>query len=565
MRARLCLLCHNRWHAEQEGRKADTTLERARGALDRYDWPVAYELLSEAGVDASADPVALAVLADAAWWVSRIDECITARERAYARFEAVGERRHAACQALLLYDHHIWKARPAVAGGWLRRARRVLGPDMACSEYGGLLVREAEATHSEGGIDQAIDIAERGLELGRRLQDPNLEADALQAIGRLLVDAGRPADGLAYYDEAMLLVVEGRLNPFETGKVYCSLISACEELSDHQRAAEWTEFGARWSEGHPVTVFPGLCRVHRAEMLQRRGAWVEAEEEARRAYAELCDVNIFNSGIAFYEIGEIRRRLGDLDGAEEAFGRADELGRQPQPGLALLRLAQGRADAATAGIARAVSEESWNRLNRAKLLPAQVEIALAAGDPENARAAAQELDAIAQQYESVGLRAAATLARGRVELAGDDANCACATLRRALHDWQALDLPYEVASTRVLRGLACRQAGDEEAASSSFEAAAAIFQRLGADVDAERARRLRTGSAPLPEGLTEREAEVLRLVAAGHSNKEVAQQLFLADKTVARHLSNIFAKIGVSSRSAATAYAFEHGIVGAPR
>ncbi len=522
-------------------------------------------MLTETGVATSADPAALEVLADAAWWVSRIDECITARERAYALYVEEGEMRPAARQALLLYDHHTWKARRGVAGGWLQRARRVLASEAECAEQGGLLVREAEATHSHGALEQAVETAERAVEIGRRLADRNLEADALQAIGRLLVDAGRPAEGLAYYDEAMLLAVEGKLNPFETGKVYCSLISACEELGDHQRAAEWTEFGARWSEGHPVTVFPGLCRVHRAEMLQLRGEWAEAEEEARRAYTELCDVNVFNSGSAFYEIGEIRRRLGDLDGAEEAFRRADELGRQPQPGFALLRLAQGRIGAAATGIARAVSEESWNRLGRAKLLPAQVEITLVAGDVDTARAAVAELEAIAQEYDSTGLQAAASLARGRFELAVEDPSCACGTLRRALHEWQDLELPYEVASTRVLMGRACREAGDEEAAVSSFDAAAAIFQRLGAGVDAERARSLRTGAASLPEGLTEREAEVLRLVAAGHTNKEIAGRLFLADKTVARHLSNIFAKIGVSSRAAATAYAFEHGIVGAAR
>ena len=522
-------------------------------------------MLFEAGVAASADPIALDVLADAAWWVSRIDECIAARERAYAAFEADAQRVQAARQAILLYDHHIWQARPAVARGWLQRARRIVAEEPEGAEHGGLLVREAEATHSEGRLDEAIELAERALALGRSLHDPNLEGDALQAIGRMLIDTGKPREGLSYYDEAMLLATGGKLKPFETGKIYCSLISACEELSDYQRAAEWTEFGARWSEGHPAAVFPGLCRVHRAEMLQRRGAWVEAEEEARRAYAELCDVNVFNASIAYYEIGEIRRRLGDIAGADEAFRRADELGRQPQPGLALLRLAQGKTEAATTGIARAVSEESWNRLSRAKLLPAQVEIAVAVGDVDLARAATGELDTIAREYDSPGLRAAATLAQGRVELAGDDPSSACATLRRALHEWQALNLPYEVASTRVLMGLACRRAGDEDAAVSSFDAGRAIFERLGADRDVARVRELR-GTAPLlPEGLTAREVEVLRLVAAGHTNREVAEQLFVAEKTVARHLSNIFAKIGVSSRSGATAYAFEHGIVGSAR
>jgi len=553
------------WHnlVNTTGGRTTDAVAQARDRLASCDWSAAYELLGEAGLDvSSADPGALEVFADAAWWVSRLDECIAARERAYALYEVAGERRHAGRLAMLLYDNHCFKARQAIARGWLRRAQRMLAPELECSEQGGLLVREAETEHSQGGIDHAVVLAERALDIARRVGDSNLEADALQAIGRLLVDGGRPTEGLAHYDEAMLLAVEGKLNPFETGKVYCSLISACEELGDYQRAAEWTELGTRWSEGHPVAAFPGLCRVHRAEMLQLRGDWAEAEEEARRAYTELCDVNVFNSGVAFYEIGEIRRRLGDLDAAEEAFRRADELGCQPQPGLALLRLAQGRVDAAASGIARAVSEESWNRLNRAKLLPAQVEIALAAGEAETARTAVEELEAIARAYDSAGLRAAATLARGRFELAEDDANGACGTLRRALHEWQALDLPYEVASTRVLMGLACRRAGDEEAAAASLEAATAIFRRLGADHDAERARTLGADRGALPEGLTEREAEVLRLVAAGHTNKEIARELFLAEKTIARHLSNIYAKIGVSSRSAATAFAFERGIVG---
>ena len=543
----------------------DATVEHAREALARCDWSEAYELLAEAGIADSTDPNTLAALADAAWWVSRLDECIAARERAYGLYEEAGDARRAARLAMLLYDNHIFKSRRPAAGGWLRRAQRLLVSEPECPEQGGLLVREAEAEHTQGAVDRAIETAQRALDIGRRLGVADLEADALQAIGRLLVVGGRPAEGLAVYDEAMLLAVEGKLSPFETGKVYCSLISACEELGDYQRAAEWTEVGARWSEGHPVTVFPGLCRVHRAGVLQQRGDWAEAEEEARRAYTELCDVNVFNSGLAFYEIGEIRRRLGDLPGAEDAFARADEHGRQPQPGLALLRLAQGRVDAAAASIARAVSEETWNRLGRAKLLPAKVEIAVAVDDWEGARAALADLEVIADEYDSPGLRAAAALARGRLELGAGDPAAACATLRRALHQWQALDLPYEVASTRMLLGRACRAAGDEEAASSSLDAAAAIFQRLGAALDAERARGLRGGGLPLPHGLTEREAEVLRLVAAGCTNKDVAAQLYLSEKTVARHLSNIFAKISVSSRAGATAYAFEHGIVGATR
>lgn len=541
----------------------DATLERARAALARFDWPAAYSML--AGTAEASGPEAQAVLAEAAWWLGQLDECITAREQAYARFERAGEGRAAARMAMLLYDDQCFKGRRAVARGWLQRAKRLLEAEPACLERGQLLTREAEVAHGEADLERAIDRARQALELGRALGDADLVADALQCTGRLLIAAGRPAEGLAFLDEAMLSVAEGTLGPFATGKVYCSLISACEELGDYQRALEWTDVGARWSEDHPSAVFPGLCRVHRAELLQLKGAWAEAEEEARRACTELCDVHLFNAGAGFYGIGEVRRRLGDLDEAQAAFRRAEEMGFQPQPGLALLRLAEGRVDAAAAEITRTLSEEPWDRLRRAKLLPAYVEIVLAAHDVESARIAVEELDAIAAEYRTPGLSGAALLTRGRLALAEGDVRVACGTLRQALHEWEALDLPYEMASTRVLLGLARREAGDEDGARASLDAAVALFQRLGAGADAGRARALREDGDPasLPAGLTAREAEVLRLVATGLTNRDVAGELFLSEKTVARHLSNLFVKIAVSSRAAATAWAFEHGIVSA--
>jgi ATP/maltotriose-dependent transcriptional regulator MalT len=343
------------------------------------------------------------------------------------------------------------------------------------------------------------------------------------------------------------------------GKVYCSLITACEELGDYQRAFEWTEAGQHWADTNTVAVFPGLCRVHRAEMLQLRGEWARAEEEARRAYTELCDVHAFNAGAAYYAIGEIHRRLGDLAAADDAFARAAELGREPQPGLALLRLAQGRADAALAAIRRAVAAEEHD-LGRAKMLPAFVEIAIAAGATAEAEAASADLDAISQDFATPGLRAAADLAAGRVALAGPLPADACAPLRRSLHAWQDLDLPYEMGTTRLLLAQACRAAGDDDGADASLAAAIALFDRLGIASLAARARAART-PAELPRNLTAREAEVLTLVAAGRTNKDIAAVLHLSDKTVARHLANIFVKIDVSSRSAATRFAFEHGIV----
>jgi ATP/maltotriose-dependent transcriptional regulator MalT len=536
-------------------------VERARAALARHDWPAVYAMLTAAEGPERDDTAALETLADAAWWLSKLDECIATRERAYSRFDAEGDARGAARTAIHLYSDHTFKGRSAVAGGWLQRARRLLDGLPECVEQGLLLINEAEVANSAGELELALEKAERAVEIGRRLHDRDLEADGLQCSGRLLIALGRPADGLALFDEAMLSAVEGRLGPFATGKVYCSLISACDELGDFQRAAEWTEVGGQWAENHPFAVFPGLCRVHRAEVLSLKGDWAEAEEEARRAYTELCDVNVFNAGSAFYEIGEIRRRLGDFDAAEEAYRRADELGRSPQPGCAFLRLAQGRVEAATSSISTALAGVTWDRLARAKLLPAQVEIAAAAGDLAAAGAAATELDEIAEEYATPWLRAVADLARGRLDLITGKPEAASGALRRALHHWQTLDIPYEVASTRVLLGSACRSVGDEEAAAGSFDAAAAIFERLGADADADRARELREGKTQFPDGLTAREAEVLCLVSSGQTNKQVAGELFLSDKTVARHLSNIFCKIGVSTRAGATAYAFEHNLV----
>ena len=281
----------------------------------------------------------------------------------------------------------------------------------------------------------------------------------------MLVDQGRPEEGLGYLDEAMLSAVEGRLGPFTTGKVYCSLISACEELGDLRRAAEWTDATARWSEHHPFALFPGVCRVHRAWALQCRGQWTRAAEESVRACSELAGISHVHTAAGFVELGEVRRRVGDLEGAEEAFREAEALCGRPQAGLALLRLAQGRVDAANAIIERALEEETWNRLARAKLLPARVQIAVACGDLASARVAANELDAIAAEFGRPALLAAAASARGRLSLADGDANAACATLRRALDLWQDLDVPYEVATARLLLGQARAAPGTRKAPS----------------------------------------------------------------------------------------------------
>jgi ATP/maltotriose-dependent transcriptional regulator MalT len=342
------------------------------------------------------------------------------------------------------------------------------------------------------------------------------------------------------------------------------MISACEELGDLRRAGEWIDATARWSQHHPAAMWPGICRVHRASLLQLRGDYPTAEREVRKACAELDGFHMGNVAAGFNELGEIRRRLGDLEGAEEAFARAESICGSQSAGLALLRLAQRRVDAATTIVTRLLDAQTWNELARGKLLPARVQIAVAAGDLESAANAADELERVAAAYKSPALHAAALSSRGRLQLAQGNSRDACVTLQRAVVEWTQLEVPYEVATAQLLLGQACRHCGDEDGARQSLERAAGIFDRLGAAIDSHQLSGLDAPTS-LPAGLTDREAEVLCLVAAGRTNKEIATSLYLSERTVARHLSNIFTKIGVNSRTAAAAFAFEHQLADATR
>jgi ATP/maltotriose-dependent transcriptional regulator MalT len=538
------------------------SLAAVRDALRSCDWQAALDAASAVPAQtALIDAERFDLLAEAAWWLGRLDECIAARERAYLMFDGLGEQRRAGQCAVWLYEHHAIAARPAMAGAWLQRARRALDHEPDCVELGALLLREAERAHGGGELDRAHALAGRVTALGRTLRSPDIEAEALQTTGRILIDQGRVAEGLSHLDEAMLFAVEGRLGPYSTGKVYCSLISACEELGDLDRAAEWTEATLKWARQHPFAIFPGICRVHRAVVLGRRGRLAEAEREAERACAELRGSHVGNSAAAFAEVGEIRRRLGDLDGADEAFAMARQLCGQPCGGLALLRLAQGRVDAARS-IVDGCLQGATSMLARARLLPVCVHVAVAAADFDGARDALAELERIDSVYGIPYLRATVLSTRGRLQLAQGD-SAATETLQRAVETWQALDIPYEIATARTLQGQALRAAGNGSAAADCFAAAVELFNRIGARLDA---RRVLVDRKPArPAGLTEREVQVLRLVAAGLTNNEIAGELQLSAKTVSRHLSNIFTKIGVTSRAGATAFAFENELVDASR
>jgi DNA-binding CsgD family transcriptional regulator/tetratricopeptide (TPR) repeat protein len=378
--------------------------------------------------------------------------------------------------------------------------------------------------------------------------------------GRVLVKKGQVAAGMTLLDDAMLEALSGRLDPTWAGTIYCHLMDVCHELADVRRSAEWTLATSRWCDKLPdANLYPGICRVHRAQVMQVQGDWDGAESEADRACRDMLGVHIGTAAGGQYEIGEIRRLRGDSTGAEEAFKRAHELGRDPQPGLALLRLAQGRIDLAVASM-RAALDATEDPLARARLIVAQVEIALAAADIGAADTTTSELEETATTYSSPGLQAASKAARGAVLLAQGRALEALAELREACRRWQEIEAPYEAAKNRLLLADAHRALEDEDAVTLELDAADAVFRRLGADWDV-RSVSNRRAAATLPAGLTVREVEVLQLVAAGQSNREIAAKLFLSERTVHRHVSNILAKLAVPSRAAATAFAYEHSLV----
>jgi DNA-binding CsgD family transcriptional regulator len=355
----------------------------------------------------------------------------------------------------------------------------------------------------------------------------------------------------------MVAVIAGELSPVPTGFVYCGAIEGCHEAYELRRAREWTKALTGWCEKQPEMVaFTGRCLVHRAEIMQLEGAWDEALAEAERAQGR-AGMSGSGRALAHYRRGDLFRLRGAFAGAEEAYREASQLGREPQPGLALLRLAQRNANAAAATIRRADAEVT-EPSRRVALLPAYVEIMLAVDAIEDARRGCSELEELARGFEAGMVGALAAHARGATELADGNHQAALGPLRRAVEAWQELGAPYEAARSRVLVGLGCQALGDGDAADMELDAARTVFAKLGAEPDLERVSRPDTAGRA---GLTPRELEVLRLVAAGNTNRAIAGELVLSERTVDRHVSNIYAKLDVSSRAAATAYTYEHGLL----
>lgn len=497
-------------------------------------------------------------LAMSDYLAGRDGDCVASLGHAYHQLVDRGDRVAAARGAFWLAFVLINNGSAAVAGGWLARAHRLLGAERAdCVENGYLLLPDAFRLAAGDQYEDAGTLARQAAEIGDRFGDLDLAALARSVQGRATIRLGDIASGVALLDEAMLAVTTGEVSPVVATTVYCGLIEACQELYDLRRAREWTAALSGWYASRPeVRLNRGRCLVYRAEIMLWNGAWPVALIEAQRAREQLAGrAPQPIAGAAHYLLAELHRLRGRSEPAEAEYRSASEYGREPQPGLALLRLAQGNIGTAQAAIRRAAAGAP--DCHRPTLLAAYVEIVLAAGDISAAVVAQRELEEFAEHVATPALRAMAAQAAGGVLLAKGDPAAALGPLRRARVGWQTLEVPYEVARCRIRYGQACRALGDEETAGMELDAARSILNRLGAAA---------LPAVVLPpaisgDGLTTRELEVLRLLATGMTNRAIADQLGLSGKTVARHLSNIFLKLGLRTRSAATAYAYEHHLM----
>ncbi len=549
------------------------SLTDARAAFDREAWSDAFEGLVAADRQSPLAPEDLDCLATAGYLIGRDAEAADARTRAYDRHveqgNAIAAARSAFFLAFTLLDR---PGQQSQASGWLARARRLLDEaGRPCAERGFLLCAAGFQKTIEGDVEGAHALFGEAATVGAEFCDPDVTALARHGVGRALLRLQRKTEGLALLDEVMLGVTRGEVAPLVAGVVYCSVIGACHELFDWRRAQEWTTALAGWCTAHPdMAPFRGSCLVRRSEVMQLRGDWTGAIDEARRACEWLArQPASADLGAACAQLAELHRLRGEFDLAEERYRLASQAGARLNAGLALLRLNQGQAEAACAMIRRAL-QETRDRRPRAHVLRAAVEILLAAGDVPSARTAAEELSQLAAEIDAPFLHAAAATAAGAVALAADDVSTALSKLRDGAVIWQQLDAPYELARVRTLVGIAYRQMEDLDGASLEFDAAQETFERLGAAPEAAHVAALvaaaasSAAAAPVRAGeggLTGREVEVLRLVATGRTNRAIAADLGISEKTVARHLSNIFIKLDLSSRAAATAYAYENKLV----
>ena len=489
------------------------SLERARTAMEEHAWSPAFEDLSSLDASGTLAPEDLELLGEAAWWSAHPKESIDAFERAYTAYIADGNPRRAAYVALRLANDYVESRDLALWNGWVRRASTLLEDEAETVEHGYLALElfRGAALFGRGTVEDAGRYADRVVEIGTRFGERDLQAYGVAFRGWLLLMQARIQEGLSMVDEAAVSAVAGELTPYAAGGIYCLTIGACRTVADYRRAGEWTEAAMRWCERQSVSGFPGVCGVHRAEILRLRGAFSDAETEARQALESLMAFGMLSSaGWGHNEIGEIRLRLGDLEGAEEAFERAHQLGQEPQPGLARLHLARGNPDAARASIATALADAEDAPM-RARLLPTMVEASLAIHAETDAREAAEELRGIASAIDMPMLHALSHQALGATLIYEDDAAGSVSELRSAVRHWTETDAPFETAEARRWLAVAHRAGGDESAALLELRTAKAAFERLGAGVEAERTE------------------EMIRAGAGGHAGRRVVRTFMFTD------------------------------------
>lgn len=527
----------------------------ANDAMRRHAWPEALLEFSAADADEPLDPRSLEVMATAAFWSGHADDSMKAWERAYTGHLEQGDPQRAAAAALQVARRQAWRLNPAQARGWRATAERLLSGQPDCRERGELLNQEAYGLIVLGEFETAHDRAVEAFEVGARCSARDTQAMALNLQGVALVRAGEVERGLRVLDESLAAASAVDLDAFATGLIYCLTIGLCRDLADFDRAREVADATTAWCEENAITGFPGICRVHQAEIHRLRGDLAKAETEVQAAIEDVLPRALAWSGMAFNELGMVHLRRGRLDAAGEAFDRAQELGMEVEPGRSLLHLAQGRHQLAFAGLRRALERPSAVLFDRARLLSALVEVSLATGDHNTAASSVVDLESIADALRRPAFGAFAKDARGALFLAEGKPREATDSLRDALELWLTMDAPYEAAQTRLVLAEAHRAVGDQTSADRELELAARAFKRIGATREtalAEAALKAQVSDPLRP--LTRRQREVARLVAEGQSNRDIAATLVVSERTAEYHVQQILNALGFDSRAQIAAW-----------